>query len=649
MGEVEFSPILINYQIGDSHTKSNYMNRILNRAISFLGKIAISFFLMVLPGSVFAAWESITPSGASNDFSAVVTAGGFVYLATDSGVYGSTDSGSSWDLGTGLGTNPYTSLAIAWYFDDVEGYVADESTPVYLATGNGLYESTLGSNSWNTTTLTDVMVHDVEVDQFGGPTTLYAATANGVYRSDDAGTTWILVNTGLEGETVIGLTSDFAYGVLYATTVSGEVYRSNLYSAFGEDETWSQVYDGDVNDVSLLNAVGGITWLATSNGILKDDGSGNYEVVSIGLPDGGVHTVASDFADPNIAYAAHATGGIYRTTSEAIVADGSYDAQWLPFNINLSAQSIVSVVTDPINPLVVYALGEDNLYKIELLDQYDDVVAPGAITNLSVREFTDTTVTLLWTRPGGDGDFGIPASYDVRYSTEVIETEEDWEEATEAVGEPTPYSANTEEVFMVQPLPSNTRHYFAVRALDDAGNRGPLSNVVEAGNILPPSDSTAPIVTTFSVPSTSNSLIVPIDSFTATDTVGVSGFIVTLSSTSPSVDNPEWTANTPANVTFPGEGTHTAYAWARDEAGNVSESEMATVTITLPETNIDTPRRSGGGGGGGSRRNNDTPTETVLAVASLTDDMTEGELKIHLQKQIIALLTQLIALLQQKL
>ncbi|MDR3519800.1 MAG: DUF5018 domain-containing protein, partial [Candidatus Pacebacteria bacterium] len=95
------------------------------------------------------------------------------------------------------------------------------------------------------------------------------------------------------------------------------------------------------------------------------------------------------------------------------------------------------------------------------------------------------------------------------------------------------------------------------------------------------SDTTPPTVTAFTMPSTANSEIVNVNSFTATDNVAVTGYLITTTSSTPSTSNPNWTSTAPTAFTFSGSGSQTAYAWAKDAAGNVSTSLSATVTITL--------------------------------------------------------------------
>jgi hypothetical protein len=95
-------------------------------------------------------------------------------------------------------------------------------------------------------------------------------------------------------------------------------------------------------------------------------------------------------------------------------------------------------------------------------------------------------------------------------------------------------------------------------------------------------DTTAPTVTTFTVPSTATSLTVGISSFTASDNVAVTGYLVNESSTKPLATATGWTTTAPTSYTASASGARTLYAWAKDTAGNVSASRSASVTITLP-------------------------------------------------------------------
>ncbi|BCS54949.1 DUF4082 domain-containing protein [Geobacter sp. SVR] len=93
-------------------------------------------------------------------------------------------------------------------------------------------------------------------------------------------------------------------------------------------------------------------------------------------------------------------------------------------------------------------------------------------------------------------------------------------------------------------------------------------------------DTTAPTVTAFSIPASSSSLTVAVSSFTASDNTGVTGYLLTESSTRPAASASGWTTAAPTSYTFGTTGSKTLYAWAKDAAGNVSAGKSATVTVS---------------------------------------------------------------------
>ena len=88
----------------------------------------------------------------------------------------------------------------------------------------------------------------------------------------------------------------------------------------------------------------------------------------------------------------------------------------------------------------------------------------------------------------------------------------------------------------------------------------------------------------FSIPSSAASLTIDITEFTATDNIAVNGYLLTETSTKPSIIDANWTPAPPETYTFATQGSKTLYAWAKDAAGNISNSLNDSVTITLPDT-----------------------------------------------------------------
>ena len=96
---------------------------------------------------------------------------------------------------------------------------------------------------------------------------------------------------------------------------------------------------------------------------------------------------------------------------------------------------------------------------------------------------------------------------------------------------------------------------------------------------LSPPDRTAPKVTSFKVPALSSSRFVPIGDFHVQDNKAVNGYLITETATPPAPASAFWNRRKPTVYAFDSAGPKTLYAWARDEAGNISTPTTATVTI----------------------------------------------------------------------
>jgi len=102
-------------------------------------------------------------------------------------------------------------------------------------------------------------------------------------------------------------------------------------------------------------------------------------------------------------------------------------------------------------------------------------------------------------------------------------------------------------------------------------------------------DTIAPVITAFSAPATSNTLTVAITSFTASDNVAVTGYMLTQSSVAPAAGDPGWSATAPSFYTFAVADIATLYAWAKDAAGNVSTPGSAQVDTTSSQQHVNQP------------------------------------------------------------
>lgn len=99
-------------------------------------------------------------------------------------------------------------------------------------------------------------------------------------------------------------------------------------------------------------------------------------------------------------------------------------------------------------------------------------------------------------------------------------------------------------------------------------------------------DGDAPTITSFVIPSSYNSLTVPISYLTATDNVAVTGYLLSYGAcTTPAYNDPGWEYPAPSDYTFPSAGSYTMCAWAKDAANNISSAAYDSVVVSLePET-----------------------------------------------------------------
>jgi subtilisin family serine protease len=110
------------------------------------------------------------------------------------------------------------------------------------------------------------------------------------------------------------------------------------------------------------------------------------------------------------------------------------------------------------------------------LPELDDF-APSAILDLAADSIGAAGVRLAWHAPGDDGGVGQAASYELRRATFALD-EGNFASGDAITGVPAPAPSGTLQQHRVAGLAQNVTYWFAIRARDDAGNLGPISNVV---------------------------------------------------------------------------------------------------------------------------------------------------------------------------
>lgn len=111
-----------------------------------------------------------------------------------------------------------------------------------------------------------------------------------------------------------------------------------------------------------------------------------------------------------------------------------------------------------------------------------DTDPPAPVGNLAAGSATATSISLSWTASGDDGSTGQATSYDVRYSTQIIDNS-NFANATQVTGAPSPAPFGSLESVVVSGLDPGTQYFFALKVIDEAGNTSTLSNVVTSTTV----------------------------------------------------------------------------------------------------------------------------------------------------------------------
>jgi hypothetical protein len=105
-----------------------------------------------------------------------------------------------------------------------------------------------------------------------------------------------------------------------------------------------------------------------------------------------------------------------------------------------------------------------------------DAAPPASIQDLTAFVRDSGVVMLRWTAPGDDGTVGRAGAYDLRGSPSLI-TAENFEGAPRfATGPPGP--SGTRDSVVISEIAPGLTYHFALRAADDRGNMGGVSNLI---------------------------------------------------------------------------------------------------------------------------------------------------------------------------
>ncbi len=270
------------------------------------------------------------------------------------GVTKTTDGGTTWtEVNASLGNLHIGSLAIN----------PDNSDVIYAGTGtwqfsgDGVYKSVNGANSWFQSGLSGMRIHCLAIDnQY--PDTLYAGTGeNGVYKSIDVGTNWI--KTVLDGSGILGIAiNPDSTNIVYASVLGD---TCGVYKSIDGAQTWNLtglsstipwnvainpsnteiLYATTINEGVYKSINGGVSWNQINSGLIS--------LFCIGL---GISPTV-----PTTIYIGSVIEGIYKSINGG--------TNWIEVNNGLKNTYVRALAIDPNFPNIIYA-GLDAGYQQDI-------------------------------------------------------------------------------------------------------------------------------------------------------------------------------------------------------------------------------------------------------------------------------------------
>ena len=114
-----------------------------------------------------------------------------------------------------------------------------------------------------------------------------------------------------------------------------------------------------------------------------------------------------------------------------------------------------------------------------------DNTPPDPVVNLNCINSTSNSITIAWTAPY-DSTFGGVTSYDIRYSTTMINNDDDFNNAARVLLTGISDTAGTQRSYTIDSLDFQTTYYFAVKAMDIWNNKSDMSNVASDVTLFVP-------------------------------------------------------------------------------------------------------------------------------------------------------------------
>jgi len=276
------------------------------------------------------------------------------------------------------------------------------------------------------------------------------------------------------------ITAANAAGVLFVAAAGNGDPNLPPGSGPGVDNDRIAIYPANFPHTNIIS-VASIDNISSTN---------NYNIIS-SFSNFGLTTV--DLGAPGRGILSTWNNGAYITTRGTSMAaphvTGAAALLWsaAPNLTHLEIKDLLLQNTKPNIDLASTTTSGGQLNVWNALQQLD-TIPPEAINSLTSSAVDTNSISLSWTAVGDDGMSGQVSSYDLRFSTLALNAD-NFSTATPVPGVLPTMPSNSLETFTVTNLIDNTNYNFAIVAVDDVGNRSPLSNIVSATtdriNLLP--------------------------------------------------------------------------------------------------------------------------------------------------------------------
>ncbi|RKZ12475.1 hypothetical protein DRQ50_11895, partial [bacterium] len=285
-----------------------------------------------------------------------------------------------------------------------------------------------------------------------------------------------------------GSIADAISAVEYATMM-GVALTSNSWGGGGYSDAMYQALEAaGTADILFIAAAGN----SGSNNDTSPHYPSNYDldnVISVAATDHndelasfssyGATTV--DLAAPGVDILSTTPGGNYGLLSGTSMATPHVSGVAalvrgrFPAISALDAKALILSGADPLANLDGVVLTGARLNAFMPIADPDSI-PPAQITDLTVVLAGSNWLDVQWSAVGDDGMDGEASRYDLRVANFFID-ETNFETATRVNGTPDPGFPGALENMRVDGLDFTTTYYVAIKALDEFGNAGPVSNV----------------------------------------------------------------------------------------------------------------------------------------------------------------------------